>query len=193
MTANSDQDPDPDPDPHWFAPWIRIRIVVKSWIRALVRSLRCHRGKFFLRARMCWLLLCLCRKFCIFERCLYWIRTQGAAVASRRVTNLAPHLPIEDSCSTLPCVQWTSWRCSWCGGLGGAASGSGWPPPRPLKGSPEDPAADQLQLGIRQNTPDSGQSWSKLLCGSTLIFCGSKSTFVNPNPVFSKKIGSESY
>ncbi len=42
-----------------------------------------------------WPFLCLCRTFFIFERCL--IRTQRAAVASRRATNLATHLP--DQCS----------------------------------------------------------------------------------------------
>ncbi len=36
--------------------------------------LLCNRGNFFLyifwRSRVCWPLLCLCRPFCIFERCL---------------------------------------------------------------------------------------------------------------------------
>ncbi len=43
------------------------------------------------RARVCWPLLCLCRPFSIFLRGV-WIRTQRAAVASRRATNLAIHL-----------------------------------------------------------------------------------------------------
>ncbi len=34
----------------------------------------------------------LCRAFCIFERYVIWIRTQRAAVASRRSTNLATDL-----------------------------------------------------------------------------------------------------
>jgi hypothetical protein len=46
---------------------------------------------FFGRARMCWPLLCLCLQFCIFERSVR-IRTQRAAVARRRSTNLATHL-----------------------------------------------------------------------------------------------------
>ncbi len=45
------------------------------------------------RARMCLpLLCCLCRPF-LFLRYV-WIRTQRAAVASRRTTNLATHLPL---------------------------------------------------------------------------------------------------
>ncbi len=47
---------------------------------------------FFWRARLCWPLLCLCRPFCIFERCP--IPTQRAAAASRRGTNVATHLPV---------------------------------------------------------------------------------------------------
>jgi hypothetical protein len=46
---------------------------------------------FFLRARVCWTLLFLCRPFCIFERCLD-SNPQGAAVACRCATNLATHL-----------------------------------------------------------------------------------------------------
>jgi hypothetical protein len=45
---------------------------------------------FFLQARVCWPLICLCRPFCIFEKCL--LLNQRAAVASRRATNLANHL-----------------------------------------------------------------------------------------------------
>ncbi len=41
-------------------------------------------------ARVCWLLLYLCRPFCVFERCL---DTQRASIESRRATNLATHLP----------------------------------------------------------------------------------------------------
>ncbi len=47
---------------------------------------------FFWRASVCLPLLRLCRPFCIYERCL--IPTQRAAVARRRATNLATHLPI---------------------------------------------------------------------------------------------------
>jgi hypothetical protein len=52
---------------------------------------RCASTRFFLRARECWPLLCLCFPFCIFERCLDLNRR--AAIASRRATNLAIHLP----------------------------------------------------------------------------------------------------
>ncbi len=45
---------------------------------------------FFWRAWVCWPLLCLCRPFCNFERCL---DSNQATVPSRRVTNLATHLP----------------------------------------------------------------------------------------------------
>ncbi len=47
----------------------------------------------FLAFRVCWPLLCLCRPFCILERCLEWIRIQRAALAIRRATNLITHLP----------------------------------------------------------------------------------------------------
>jgi hypothetical protein len=40
---------------------------------------------------VCWPLLCLCRPFCILR--YVWILTERAAVASRRSTNLATHLP----------------------------------------------------------------------------------------------------
>jgi hypothetical protein len=46
---------------------------------------------FFWRASVCWPLLRLGRPFCIFRD--VWIRIQRAAVASRRATNLATHLP----------------------------------------------------------------------------------------------------
>jgi hypothetical protein len=46
----------------------------------------------FWRARVCCPLHCLCRPFCIFLRDV-WIRNQRAAVASRRATKLATHLP----------------------------------------------------------------------------------------------------
>ncbi len=37
-----DQNPDPVcMDPHWFDPWIRIRIEVKSWIRIRI-SIETH-------------------------------------------------------------------------------------------------------------------------------------------------------
>jgi hypothetical protein len=60
----------------------------------LIVVLGCKRGETrsfvnFLRVTVCWPLLCLCRQFCIFERCLDSIR---AAVASRCATNLATHL-----------------------------------------------------------------------------------------------------
>jgi hypothetical protein len=45
----------------------------------------------YLAVTLCWTLLCLCRPFCIFERCLDSI--QRAAVACRRATNLASNLP----------------------------------------------------------------------------------------------------
>ncbi len=58
----------------------------------------------FWRAGVCWLILSLCRPFCILERCL-WIRTQKAARYQLihpspkpshpcHVLNLAIHLPI---------------------------------------------------------------------------------------------------
>ncbi len=52
---------------------------------------------YFWRARICWPLLCLCRPFCVFERCLDSNPTSCrlAAVASRRATNLATQLPVD--------------------------------------------------------------------------------------------------
>ncbi len=60
----------------------------------ILYSYVCYFFFFFLfwRAIVFWPLLCLCRPFCIFERCLDWIRTQRAAVASRRATDLGTHL-----------------------------------------------------------------------------------------------------
>jgi hypothetical protein len=47
----------------------------------------CSRKKaLFWLARVCWPILCLCRPFCIFERCLDWTQS---CVASRCATNLA--------------------------------------------------------------------------------------------------------
>ncbi len=46
---------------------------------------------FFGWFRVCWPLLCLCHTFLYFW--YVWIRTQSAAVTSRRATNLATHLP----------------------------------------------------------------------------------------------------
>ncbi len=43
-------------------------------------------------ARVCWPLLCLCRPFCIFDGCLD--SNPESALASRRATNLATHLPV---------------------------------------------------------------------------------------------------
>jgi hypothetical protein len=45
---------------------------------------------FFLWAKECWPLLSLCRPFCILRD--VWIRTQSAAVASRRAPKLTAHL-----------------------------------------------------------------------------------------------------
>ncbi len=47
---------------------------------------------FFFRGRVCWPLLCICRQFCIFQRCLDSNTESCRAVASRRATNLATHL-----------------------------------------------------------------------------------------------------
>ncbi len=47
----------------------------------------------YLRARMCWPLLCLCRPFCIFERCLDSI-PESCRSKQARYCNLATHLPI---------------------------------------------------------------------------------------------------
>jgi hypothetical protein len=48
---------------------------------------------FFLRTRVCWPLLCLCRPFCIFERCLN-SNPESCRSKHRRATNLATHLPL---------------------------------------------------------------------------------------------------
>ncbi len=55
-------------------------IIIFFLISSLFKeSLRSFFWIFFWRARVCWPLLCVCRPFCIFERCL-WIRTQRAAM-----------------------------------------------------------------------------------------------------------------
>ncbi len=47
----------------------------------------------FWRSTVCWpLFCCLCRPFCIFERCLD-SNPESCRMASRRATNLATHLP----------------------------------------------------------------------------------------------------
>jgi hypothetical protein len=41
----------------------------QRWLRIIVKKYLLH---IFLRARVCWSLLCLCCQFMIFKRCLKW-------------------------------------------------------------------------------------------------------------------------
>jgi len=66
---------------------------------------------FFLRARVCWPLLCLCLPFCIFERCL---DSNPESCLSRQVPNPLSHsspsdyqnYPLEISYNNIFCVPY---------------------------------------------------------------------------------------